>query len=99
MKAWLAQYPKDLSYLEFKNDIYSLANDENIDIRHIDEEELSEFWSILKNSGFISMDNISMDERVIFELASKLEYVIPCQISNGLNVQKWASTDTRWIIA
>ena len=85
MKTWLSQYPKDLRYIEFKNDIYSLANKENIDNSHIDEEELSDFWSTLKNSGFISKDNISTNEKVIFELASKLEYIIPCQISNGLN--------------
>lgn len=84
MKAWLSKYPKDLSYSEFKHDIDSIARTDNKDISYIDEEVFKDFWSILKNSGFISINNSIVNEQIIFELASKLDYVIPCQISNGI---------------
>lgn len=85
MKSWLSRYPKDLSFFEFKNDIEMVAEKEKIDIKPIKEEVISDFWSILKHSGFISKNNNIVNEQVIFDLASELDYVIPCQISNGLS--------------
>lgn len=85
MKRWLSQYPRDLSFLEFKDDIFTLSKLESIDISNIDEEKMIDFWSILKNAGFISTDDIASNEMILFNLASKLEYTIPCQMSNGLH--------------
>lgn len=85
MKRWLSQYPRDLSFLEFKDDISTLSKLESIDISNIDEEKMIDFWSILKNAGFISTDDIASNEMVLFNLASKLDYTIPCQMSNGLH--------------
>lgn len=82
IKKWLSQHPKDLSYIEFKNDIKLIAQDKEINIDSIDDILFSNFWSILKNTGFISKNN---EYKLLFELSSHLEYVIPCQIRNGLH--------------
>jgi len=101
MKNWLSQYPKDLSYLEFKTDVEEIANSEQI-VLNIDDEQFSEFWDILKNTGFITPKDFN--NPTLFKLSSKLDYVLPCQISNGLNgstlnalqLRLPASGDTLW---
>ena len=84
-KKRLSLHPKDLSFIEYKSDIDRVAMAHNIDITSIEENLLKDFWNSLKNNHFVTYDNNSKQNQVIYNLTSMLDYVIPCQSSNGLN--------------
>lgn len=93
MKKWLSQYPKELSYLEFKNDIIDISGEKDLSVSSISEDMFVEFWDILKNTGFISIDD--SPSKLLFSLSSHLEYIIPCQTSLGLEGKMLESLQLR----
>lgn len=82
---WLHSFPKDLSSLEYKKDLEMQAKRMSCSLTDIDDEIIEEFWYTLKNSEFLREDEKKTDDfSKLYNLTSKLDYVIPCQISNGL---------------
>lgn len=84
MKKWLMKYPKDLSFIEFKADLNEIAEVNEVNISFLDDEIISEFWFNLKNSAFLTRNDDKQDDCILYDLSAKLDYVVPCQISDGL---------------
>lgn len=85
MSNWLHNHPRELSSLEYQNDLLNQAKKMSINLDEIDKEKIDEFWYSLKNSEFLKEDEkVSDDFKTLYKLTSKLDYVIPCQISNGI---------------
>ncbi|WP_290139612.1 macro domain-containing protein [uncultured Dubosiella sp.] len=85
MKTWLSNSPQELSFYEFKEDIKEIASKRSINMNDIKEDELEDFWSNFKGAGFITREDKIFINNKIYQLASQLEYVVPCQIATGLN--------------
>lgn len=82
-KKWIDQYPGDISFKEFSNDIKTVNpqmpyNDETF------QSGLQEFWNCFKNNRIMPQENVFFhsDEQflMVFDACQKINYISVCSV-------------------